>query len=770
MDGPRVLVLIFLLLFIFSSPDPQQFSTPFRPSFEEERLRRQHALGVLRNSSYGDLDEQHNRWLNLTGFKVEDGYRWDFLPTAQELSNSQFAHATRQDNAGQNADATSTWDEDIRPVYQHVSGELRGSFNRVHIKDHGGRRVNLVPVTRQYDYGFSTFMRNVTDENGEIILQLTERYGSRQDTRANQVSGIVTAECDSAPGTGWQFSLKGVHFPHSGTVIMTTSSEKFDGLLALPHFALTDKDFLSSRELLAKTLSEKTIGELELGTAPAFAAPSCECVVWLQQRPVQFSFGGLARNKTIDLIQQIENELHHPEGLSIGDPPLLGFSAVVFSPDCGFMLESSVLTGVKGEVYRRLTTRLLIGFVLLLGMQIALLKRQMELSSTPSSRSRIAYQTIGIMALGDGLLFSALIGLLIVGDSSFLIVAATTFLCCLNVAFLEVRFLFDLWTVQVGEPARRELERRPAPPLQPAPRPLPVSADGTVGLPLPAQAGRTTPDGATPTVFTPDHDIDTAQVADDQTTARPNATGPSQAPTFASLYSRFYFSLIFLMFLSLWVASWPQQLRSAYSNLLCFAYLSFWIPQIYRNIMRNCRRALGWEFVIGTTIVRLIPILYWYIDDKNILSVKTGRTSALVLTCWVLLQLLLLASQQFLGPRIFVKNAWCPPAYDYHPILREEADEESGEMLPVGFVASASEARSSEGKEHISRIFDCAICMNEIEVPIATQKDSAAAHRWLDQWRYMVTPCRHIFHRDCLEGWMDLRLICPICRESLPPL
>jgi len=28
----------------------------------------------------------------------------------------------------------------------------------------------------------------------------------------------------------------------------------------------------------------------------------------------------------------------------------------------------------------------------------------------------------------------------------------------------------------------------------------------------------------------------------------------------------------------------------------------------------------------------------------------------------------------------------------------------------------------------------------------------------------MVTPCRHVFHSNCLEGWMRFRLQCPNCR------
>lgn len=33
-----------------------------------------------------------------------------------------------------------------------------------------------------------------------------------------------------------------------------------------------------------------------------------------------------------------------------------------------------------------------------------------------------------------------------------------------------------------------------------------------------------------------------------------------------------------------------------------------------------------------------------------------------------------------------------------------------------------------------------------------------------------VTPCDHIFHARCLQRWMDIKMECPTCRRSLPPL
>ena len=74
-------------------------------------------------------------------------------------------------------------------------------------------------------------------------------------------------------------------------------------------------------------------------------------------------------------------------------------------------------------------------------------------------------------------------------------------------------------------------------------------------------------------------------------------------------------------------------------------------------------------------------------------------------------------------------------------------------------------------------VFDCSICAMDIEVPVvpagadeSTMAGIGGTGMVLQRRLYMVTPCRHIFHANCLEGWMRYRLICPNCREALPPL
>lgn len=55
-----------------------------------------------------------------------------------------------------------------------------------------------------------------------------------------------------------------------------------------------------------------------------------------------------------------------------------------------------------------------------------------------------------------------------------------------------------------------------------------------------------------------------------------------------------------------------------------------------------------------------------------------------------------------------------------------------------------------------AQTLDCVICYNEIDIN--------------DRQGYMLAPCDHIFHRQCLEQWMEVKMECPICRKDLPAI
>lgn len=462
-------------------------------------------------------------------------------------------------------------------------------------------------------------------------------------------------------------------------------------------------------------------------------------------------------------------------------------SALIFSPDCGFVLESKGppdyapqdgmhLVGQKLESYMRLARRGILAFAAILCAEIFLVKRQMKDTSTPSTRSRVSFYTVSIMAFGDGFAFMGLMAVVVSTDSAFLLLIATAFVSFLSVAVFGMKFLMDVWSVQA--PERLERDRRyaaanPAPAdSAPVSNPAVVTAAGADTLPLPATARRTRDNGPTNVILPPDQDLGAAEA---ENTA-PAATAPGSAESeMGTIYSQFYFLLFSVSFLSLQATSWPTTFRSIYTNCLTFGYLSFWVPQIHRNVIRNCRQALRWEFVVGQSILRLTPFVYLYTVEDNILFLEIDQNVAYVLMGWIWIQIWALISQEILGPRFFVPNGWAPPAYDYHPILRED-DQEAGASMPIGFTQTAENSgiSSDEATEEGKRVFDCAICMQNLEVPVVRAGDSREGNSIgttiFSRRTYMVTPCRHIFHSPCLEGWMRYRLQCPICRDNLPPL
>jgi transmembrane E3 ubiquitin-protein ligase len=804
--NPRasILTVIILLLLLFpDAPQPTGGSTHELDDVVNEETA---ALAVLNGTRYGDFDPSNDHWLNLTGFHNTSAFAWEPFNAvkgkakeqADRILGSQDASAALEGKLGKPL-----------PLYHNVSGYVIGEWVRSNIEDSfQAPNLNLSTLFPDRDYVNSFFNRNITGEHGKLHVRLDERAGGHTvDGHVQGVKADVTIADLNSAGDGWEMVLYGEHFVDSGSVLLTTSSEKFCGMFGLPHLALSEHHFHLAQSRLNRTISDmikkqKSHKLLTLspwvstpeGTDTLFATPNCDLVIWLQQHPLLTTHGTLPSVVDPSQIDSVEKELRFPEGDSRIPPPKLTMSAVVFSPDCGFVLESkgppdyspkeaNHLTGIKEELYMANGRRhsLLFGGVLI--AQVLFMKNQIKDASTPSTRSRISFYTVSLLALGDGFVCMAFLPLGMLSTSAFPTFLATAFMAFLAVTFYDLRFMMDVWSVQSQERERQERQaaaenRSPAnasnpgtPPVQP-----PGNTPGT--LPPPVTARQAINSGATPIILPPDQD-EAAQA----TPAQP-ATGTAQVRReVSSLYAKFYLVLLGTIFLSLNASSWYPILRSIYTNTITFIYLSFWVPQIHRNVMRNCRKALLWKFVVCQSLLRLVPVAYFYVYSGNLFFVRTDRRAFLVLVGWIWIQVWILVIQDIFGPRLFVPDGWAPPAYDYHPVLREDEEDVA---MPIGFSQAVSSEepnppttlrRPSESKDKGKRIFDCAICMQDIEVPVIPSggavESSASATltgSFLARRSYMVTPCRHIFHTPCLEAAMRYRLQCPICRETLPPL
>lgn len=177
-----------------------------------------------------------------------------------------------------------------------------------------------------------------------------------------------------------------------------------------------------------------------------------------------------------------------------------------------------------------------------------------------------------------------------------------------------------------------------------------------------------------------------------------------------------------------------------WTALFVVVLYSYWLPQIFVNARRgSTRRALRGDYIIGTTACRLVLPLYIWAYRDNVLFVQPSRwVYTLVLYSSAQAAVLLLQNTH-LGPRFFLPQRmldWLgitfEPKWDYHPMQRPE-DLETGKTSA-----------------------DCCICL-EPTVPA-------------QRYSYMVPPCGHVAHTHCLESWLTIKSVCPVCRRAMPPL
>lgn len=173
-------------------------------------------------------------------------------------------------------------------------------------------------------------------------------------------------------------------------------------------------------------------------------------------------------------------------------------------------------------------------------------------------------------------------------------------------------------------------------------------------------------------------------------------------------------------------------------KLIVFVLFSFWAPQVIRNVVTGEKNAVKSRYLLGITAIRLFFPLYAFGCPKNFLDFPTNLVVCIGLVVWSGIQVFVLRGQDKWGSRFFIPKWLQPDYYNYHIKFNPERDE------------------------------NCAICMNDF---LSTSENSKGAGDETEGLlnRILTTPCGHHFCRDCLTRWMETKMICPTCRQPLPP-
>jgi hypothetical protein len=187
--------------------------------------------------------------------------------------------------------------------------------------------------------------------------------------------------------------LQGIHFPHSGQVILTSTTPKkycpsiladnrFEGIPLLPYLTSDNTTFAVAKDFILQHLENSMrkhasyqAADTDEQTNP-FRPLQCDMILFLSILPLS----GISRSS----LAIYENEIRFPTGQTTVRPPPMEVSAVMFSPDCGTALEWRDEPAVKVERFWRAGRVVGIAAALIAGAQVWWVLKEMGERGSPS--------------------------------------------------------------------------------------------------------------------------------------------------------------------------------------------------------------------------------------------------------------------------------------------------------------------------------------------------------------------------------------------------
>ena len=159
-----------------------------------------------------------------------------------------------------------------------------------------------------------------------------------------------------------------------------------------------------------------------------------------------------------------------------------------------------------------------------------------------------------------------------------------------------------------------------------------------------------------------------------------------------------------------------------------------YLPLIYNSARYGYKNSIKPEIIVTITIARLLLLLYLFGFAHEFMKPEADYKACLVFILYFGVQtgVVLLQNKH---PRFFLPKICRPVTYTY--------------FRDVEF-------------ERIQERSECIICMTELNL------GGGDGAEILNFSRTMHTPCKHMFHEDCLGDWMNLKMECPTCRTPLP--
>ncbi|PWN49415.1 hypothetical protein IE53DRAFT_380573 [Violaceomyces palustris] len=609
---------------------------------------------------------------NISAFFKGDWSGWDFssdqlrgLAEEALLNHTVKQTATQLEDPIQVVGKGSPFSVSTSEVAMHDSLN-KGSENRSQLTDLQVRRGDLdwfggvsddgVEVARKIYLNLdeeAVIRDKVTSVRGSLGLEIRRR-------------GVVKQEVE--------FDLDGLHFQEQGLVYLLALPQIGGGLMDVRDIlAMVARDdsittnltvnaleiVLDQRiENLKKAIKKGVIVEDEATDPKAASREKLQnCTLHFYGR-----LDSVGPERLKPLLHTLEQEMTSPTGISTISRPPLKLSASIYSPDCQLLVHSAGISGLRKDVFHQKVVNFSIVFFLLLLFQSKLLVDQIQVTTTPSSLAKLSHHCFILQSFIDACVCLLLLGAGVEQDNGVtLIFMACSFLSGVLFFAFEFRYAITIFRTQAPEE-----------PAQDRPPTANVTAPSD---PTPTSASQPTPS-----------DIEAEGVAAPSTT-----TTTSSSAIVEDRNDRRQRKRLLNILASIFIVVLPIFEPGVVLYFHLPILYSFWIPQIHRNVKRGTIKALKVRSVVGITLCRLFLPLYFFSCPENILFIEP-QGWVKWLCFYLLLQMVVLLSQDVLGPHFFLPRRFRPKdlnEWNWHPTVEtlmemklgrseEEEEEEAG--------------------------------------------------------------------------------------------
>ena len=240
-------------------------------------------------------------------------------------------------------------------------------------------------------------------------------------------------------------------------------------------------------------------------------------------------------------------------------------------------------------------------------------------------------------------------------------------------------------------------------------------------------------------------------------------------------------------------------MKCFYSTNFIFCSFAFtFIPQIVYNINKKNRVSFPIIYIIDLILNRIYPSFYFCMFKNNFLRIPTNKISEIFNIIFLLSLSGLLYSQTLFGPEWFfpIKDITEFNFYLDEKELRKIKKNETDSLeclicllpiIPQKKINANNKENNNDNGFAFNETDNLVIEVNDNNIISTLENKKCCKFKYsnrclgeksillnfhefsknINNLPYMITPCKHVFHSDCLEEWFKMKKECPSCRNII---